>query len=65
MIDLQKNLIKIAFSIHSNPGIYALLLGSGVSKGAGIPTGWEIVVDLIEEVRAAEGETFLSPSSPG
>ena len=24
-----------------NPGVYALLLGSGISRSAEIPTGWE------------------------
>lgn len=49
-------LLALSFALHSNPGVYALLLGSGVSKGAGIPTGWEIVVDLIRQVAAAAGE---------
>lgn len=37
-------LYSLALSMESNPGIYALLLGSGVSRIAGIPTGWEIVL---------------------
>jgi SIR2-like domain len=49
-------LISIAFSVHSNPGGYALLLGSGVSRAAGVPTGWEVVTDLIENVAKLEGE---------
>jgi hypothetical protein len=36
-------LISLAFAIQSNKGVYALLLGSGVSRAAQIPTGWEIV----------------------
>ena len=48
---------SIAFSIHSNPGVYAILLGSGVSKGAGIPTGWDIVVDLIRRLSQLKGES--------
>lgn len=31
--------IKLALWIHFNLGIYALLLGSGLLKSAGIPTG--------------------------
>jgi len=42
--------ISLAFAVHSNPGAYALLLGSGVSREAEIPTGWEVVLDLIERV---------------
>jgi hypothetical protein len=40
----------ISFSIFSNKGIYALLLGSGISKNSGIPTGWDIVIDLIKKL---------------
>lgn len=41
---------SLAFSIQSNPGVYALLLGSGVSRAAKIPTGWEITLDLIRKL---------------
>ena len=44
---------SLAFSIQSNPGVYALLLGSGVSRPASIPTGWEIVFDLIGKLASA------------
>jgi len=43
-------LTTISFSIFSNRGIYALLLGSGISKNSGIPTGWDIVIDLIKKL---------------
>jgi hypothetical protein len=33
-----------------------VLLGSGVSTGAGIPTGWEIVLELIRRLAQASGE---------
>jgi len=48
-------LISIAFGVHSNRGAYALLVGSGISRSAGIPTGWEVVTDLIERVAQLEG----------
>ena len=44
---------SLAFAIQTHPGVYALLLGSGVSRAAGIPTGWEIVLDLIGKLAAA------------
>ena len=47
---------SLAFSMHSGPGVYALLLGSGVSRSAQIPTGWEIVMDLLGKLAAAAGE---------
>jgi len=53
MID---GLTSLAFSVQSSKGIYALLLGSGLSTAAGIPTGWEITIDLIRKVAAATGE---------
>lgn len=49
-------LLKLAISLYSSPGVYALLLGSGLSRGAGILTGWEIVLDLIRKVAKLEGE---------
>jgi hypothetical protein len=49
-------LISLSFAIHKAKGVYALLLGSGVSRAAGIPTGWEVVVDLIRQVAKAYGE---------
>jgi len=43
-------MVSLAFSAYSGKGVYALLLGSGVSRAAGIPTGWEIVLDLIKKL---------------
>src|SRR5688500_10799095 len=56
-------LTSLAFALASGAGRYALLIGSGVSSAAGIPTGWQVVELLIERVAAAEGETL--PSQPG
>jgi hypothetical protein len=50
---------SLAFSIYSSPGVYALLLGSGVSKSAGIPTGWEIVTDLAQKLAAIDGQNNI------
>ncbi|CAI7991992.1 tRNA dimethylallyltransferase [Geodia barretti] len=47
---------SLSFSMQANPRIYALLLGSGVSRPAEIPTGWEIVVDLLGKLAASMGE---------
>jgi len=62
--DIGMNLDAItalSFSMAANPGVYALLIGSGVSRAAQIPTGWEIVVDLVTRLAAAEGETPADP----
>ena len=48
---------SLAFSIQAKPGVYALLIGSGVSTGAGVPTGWGITLDLVSKLAAANGDT--------
>lgn len=48
---------SVAFSIQANPGVYAVLVGSGVSRAAKIPTGWEITLDLIRKLAKLSGET--------
>ena len=50
-------LTRLAFSIYGSPGVYALLVGSGLSRGAGIPTGWEVTLDLIRGHALARGES--------
>ncbi|MGH2461074.1 MAG: SIR2 family protein, partial [Chloroflexota bacterium] len=49
-------MFQLALSVEANPGVYALLLGSGISRAAGIPTGWDIVLDLIRKVAAMTEE---------
>lgn len=46
--------LPLAFSLFSNPGAYAVLAGAGVSRGAGLPTAWDIVVDLIGQIAGDE-----------
>lgn len=45
----------LAFSVFENKGVYALLLGSGLSRAAEIPTGWEITLDLVRRLGRLEG----------
>jgi len=47
---------RLAFSIYENKGVYALLVGSGLSRAAEIPTGWEMTLDLLRRVALADGE---------
>ena len=49
-------LTRLAFSIYGNPGVYAILVGSGLSRAAGIPTGWEITLDLVRRLALAQGQ---------
>lgn len=47
---------SLAFSIQANRGVYAVLLGSGVSRVAKVPTGWEITLDLVRKLAEVSGE---------
>ena len=49
-------LLSLALAMQSNKGAHALLIGSGVSRSAGIPTGWEVVLDLIRTLAAMKRE---------
>lgn len=48
-------ILSLAVTVQSNPGAYALLLGSGTSRAGQIPTGWEVTLDLVRRVAAAAG----------
>lgn len=52
-------LTTLSFSIYFNKGVYALLLGSGISRSAGIPTGWNIVTDLIHKLAVQYGTSNI------
>lgn len=47
--------ISLAVLLVESPGEYALMLGSGISRAAGIPTGWEVTVELGRRVAEATG----------
>jgi hypothetical protein len=49
-------LLLLAYAVHTSPGVYAVLIGSGVSSAAGVPTGWAITLDLVKKVAALEGQ---------
>ena len=46
---------SLALTLHHSPGVQALLLGSGVSRSAGVPTGWEITLNLIRRLGSVQG----------
>ena len=56
MIDLPA-FDALALSLHHSPGVHAILVGSGLSRAAGIPTGWEITLNLIGRLAALDGVT--------
>jgi hypothetical protein len=49
-------LTSLSFALYSNKGAYALLIGSGVSSAAQIPTGYSIVTDLIRKIARVRNE---------
>lgn len=70
-------IVLLSTAMQSQPGVYALLIGSGVSTGAGIPTGWGVVKDLVRrcsvaldpdanpEVAAADPEAWWAEHGEG
>lgn len=59
MVDVD---LLTAHNVYSNKGVFALFLGSGVSRAAGIPTGWEVLQKLIG--RLATLKTGKLPDDP-
>ncbi len=53
-MDIER-LTTLAFSMYSNRGAYALLLGSGISCAARIPSGWKVEEDLIHQLASTQG----------
>jgi hypothetical protein len=49
-------MLSLSLIFHANQGRYAVLIGSVVSRSAGIPTGWKVVIDLILRVAALRRE---------
>ncbi|GHA71104.1 hypothetical protein GCM10010372_82670 [Streptomyces tauricus] len=45
--------MAMALNVHSSPGVYALLLGAGVSFASGVKTGWGVVQDIVGKVAVA------------
>ena len=54
-MELMDTITSLALSMYNSKGVYALLLGSGVSRSAGIMTGWEINLDLIKMICSGRG----------
>jgi hypothetical protein len=51
-------IVPLAVSMQRQPGVYALLLGSGVSRSAKVPTGWEVVLELIQTMADSLNQTI-------
>lgn len=55
--------MSLSVALAESPGSVALFLGSGVSVDAGIPTGWDIYVDGVQQLRRLE-EGDVEPLAP-
>ncbi len=53
--------VRIAMAMHDRPGSIAVLLGSGASRAAKIPTGYEVVEDLARRIAAAQAQDPATP----
>ncbi|WP_326743420.1 hypothetical protein [Streptomyces sp. NBC_01768] len=51
--------VKLAVTMRSVPGGYAVLLGAGASTTAGMPSAWEVQQVLIERLASVEGTTEI------
>jgi hypothetical protein len=58
-------MVSLAASVQESPGVYALLLGSGISRSAGVPMGWEVQLELIRRVAAVRGDDPGPDLRPG
>ena len=57
-------LTSTSFAVHNAKGVYALLLGSGISRAASVPTGWEVTLDLIRRIAATLNESEGCQNNP-
>ena len=48
--------VSLASSLHAGPRTFALLLGSGVSVSAGVPSGWNLTLKLVRRLAIAQGD---------
>ncbi|KAB7707553.1 hypothetical protein F9802_07345 [Bacillus aerolatus] len=58
---MDEKLLSLAFSVEANKGVYALLLGSGISYSAGIPTGRGILRELCRRIMHVNGADESDP----
>ena len=46
-------MVSLASSVHAGPLMFAVLVGSGISRSAGVPSGEEVTIDLIRHLANA------------
>ncbi len=58
-------IVALASSMHAGPGTFALLVGSGISRSAEVPTGWEVSAGTGTPPRAARRVTLVEKLGTG
>jgi hypothetical protein len=56
--------VAAALALRATPGAYAVLLGSGMSRASGVPTGYEVLVDLVRQVAKASSDGEEAEADP-
>src|SRR5690349_21362199 len=54
-------IVSLAVAVAEGPGSYAFLLGSGVSRDAGVPTGQDVFWQAVGELYRVENVTDETP----
>jgi hypothetical protein len=63
-MDKDRASILVGLPLYTSPGAYSLLIGSGVSRSAGILTGFEIRQDLIRKLMGlSDSRSKASPDA--
>lgn len=48
------NIIPLSYNIADGKRRYVLFCGAGISRDAGIPTGWDILLETLKKIRNQE-----------
>lgn len=51
-------IIPLSYNLADGKKKYVLFCGAGVSKDAGIPTGWDILLGTLRRIRVQEDGEF-------
>ncbi len=57
---MDNQIISTAYTTFVNKGVFALLLGSGISRKAGIPTGWDVTLGLVQQIALLQKDPILT-----
>ncbi|MHA2062190.1 MAG: hypothetical protein ACW963_07885, partial [Candidatus Sifarchaeia archaeon] len=47
-------MFSLAVNLAAKPKTFVLFCGAGISKDAGIPTGWDVVLDTVMKIYIQE-----------